>query len=72
MIKRFIAISLIGLGLAAALTPASFAQEAKGKPSGLSKNSKDPINIEADSLEVFDKEGKANELYYSPDGEGHR
>jgi lipopolysaccharide export system protein LptA len=59
MIKRFIAVSLIGLGLAAALTPASFAQEAKGKPSGLSKNSKDPINIEADSLEVFDKEGKA-------------
>ena len=59
MIKRFIAISLIGLGLAAALAPASFAQEAKGKPSGLSKNSKDPINIEADSLEVFDKEGKA-------------
>ena len=59
MIKRFIAVSLIGLGLAAAIATASFAQEAKGKPSGLSKNSKDPINIEADSLEVFDKEGKA-------------
>lgn len=59
MIKRLIAVSLISLGLTAAFTPASFAQEAKGKPSGLSKNSKDPINIEADSLEVFDKEGKA-------------
>ena len=59
MIKRLIAVSLISLGLAAALTAVSYAQEAKGKPSGLSKNSKDPINIEADSLEVFDKEGKA-------------
>lgn len=59
MIKRLTGISLIGLGLAIALTSASFAQETKGKPSGLSKNSKDPINIEADALEVFDKEGKA-------------
>lgn len=59
MIKRFIAVSLIGLGLTVAFMSAPYAQEAKGKPSGLSKNSKDPINIEADSLEVFDKEGKA-------------
>ena len=59
MIKRFIAVSLIGLGLTVAFMSAPYAQEAKGKQSGLSKNSKDPINIEADSLEVFDKEGKA-------------
>ncbi|MEN9754656.1 MAG: hypothetical protein RLZ07_1038 [Pseudomonadota bacterium] len=59
MIKRFIAVTLIGLGLTVAFMSAPYAQEAKGKQSGLSKNSKDPINIEADSLEVFDKEGKA-------------
>ncbi|MFM8608517.1 MAG: lipopolysaccharide transport periplasmic protein LptA [Hyphomicrobiales bacterium] len=59
MIKRTLLAIMIGLGLTAALVHPVLAQEAKAKPSGLSKNSKDPINIEADGLEVFDKEGKA-------------
>ena len=59
MMKRTIAVMMIGLGLASAFVLPSYAQETKAKPSGLSKNSKDPINIEADGLEVFDKEGKA-------------
>jgi lipopolysaccharide export system protein LptA len=59
MIKRMIAVMTVGLGLTAALALPALAQETKSKPSGLSKNSKEPINIEADGLEVFDKEGKA-------------
>jgi lipopolysaccharide export system protein LptA len=44
--------ALCGLSLAAmADTPA--------KPGGLSKDSKDPISIEADTLEIFDKEHRA-------------
>ena len=59
MIKRTLLVAMIGLGVVSVLTASSVAQDAKGKPSGLSKNSKDPINIEADGLEVFDKDGKA-------------
>jgi|APCry1669189070_1035195.scaffolds.fasta_scaffold27958_1 lipopolysaccharide export system protein LptA len=54
MIKRLaLAAALCALGLAA------FAEDTAPKPSGLSKNSKEPIAIEADSLEVFDKEQRA-------------
>jgi len=42
-----------------ALTLGALADDAAQKPSGLSKNSKDPIAIEADSLEVFEKEQRA-------------
>lgn len=48
-----IALALCGLGFAA------WADDPAPKPSGLSKNSKEPITIEADSLEVFDKEHRA-------------
>jgi lipopolysaccharide export system protein LptA len=41
------------------LTLTAIADNAPQKPSGLSKNSKDPIAIEADALEVFDKEQRA-------------
>jgi lipopolysaccharide export system protein LptA len=41
------------------LSFAALAQETTQKPSGLSKNSKEPIAIEADALEVFDKERRA-------------
>lgn len=42
-----------------ALTLAAMADNIPQKAGGLSKNSKDPIAIEADSLEVFDKEQRA-------------
>ncbi len=48
-----LAMALCGLSLAA------LAEDATQKPSGLSKNSKEPIAIEADALEVFDKEQRA-------------
>lgn len=65
MTARFNTVLLTGLVLAVlmlgAFAPvtAAFADDPKAKPSGLSKASKDPINIEADGLEVFDKDGKA-------------
>lgn len=46
-------LALCGLGWAA------WADDTAPKPSGLSKNSKEPITIEADALEVFDKEQRA-------------
>jgi lipopolysaccharide export system protein LptA len=48
-----VAVALCGLSLAA------WAEDTAPKPSGLSKNSKEPIAIEADALEVFDKEQRA-------------
>ena len=48
-----VAVALCSLSLAA------WAEDATPKPSGLSKNSKEPIAIEADALEVFDKEQRA-------------
>jgi len=42
-----------------ALTLVALADNAPQKAGGLSKNSKDPIAIEADALEVFDKEQRA-------------
>ena len=65
MKARFFTALLTGLMLSVLIlgsfTPitAAFATDPPAKPSGLSKASKDPINIEADGLEVFDKEGKA-------------
>ena len=47
------AVALCGLSFAA------WAEDAAPKQSGLSKNSKEPIAIEADALEVFDKEQRA-------------
>jgi len=48
-----VAVALCGLSLAA------WAEDTAPKPSGLSKSSKEPIAIEADALEVFDKEQRA-------------
>ena len=53
MKKSVLAVAFCALSLSA------FAENAPQKPSGLSKNSKDPIAIEADALEVFDKEQRA-------------
>jgi lipopolysaccharide export system protein LptA len=41
------------------LSFAALADTPPAKPGGLSKESKDPISIEADSLEIFDKEHRA-------------
>ena len=65
MKARFFTVRLAVLVMFAlifgSLTPLApaFAVDPQPKPSGLSKASKEPINIEADGLEVFDKEGKA-------------
>jgi len=55
MIIRVLAVLLACCGL----TFAAWAENAVLRSGGLSKNAKDPIAIEADALEVFDKEQRA-------------
>ena len=44
---------------AASETPRAARKERKGAPAGFNSNSKEPISIDADKLEVFDKEQRA-------------
>jgi lipopolysaccharide export system protein LptA len=55
MIIRVLAVLFACCGL----TFAAWAENAVLRSGGLSKNAKDPIAIEADALEVFDKEQRA-------------